>query len=120
MTESKQYAAGEHPDWEPPVTSIGVIGWLRKNLFDGYVNSILTLFALYLLYLYVPPLIEWVFLDAVWSGDSREVCEVEGAGACWAGVCRMPPELATSCSVKKPAQPSVMVIKGRSPMVPLK
>ena len=82
MTESnQQYAAGEHPDWEPPVTSIGVIGWLRKNLFDGYVNSILTLFALYLLYLYVPPLINWLFLDAVWSGDSREVCEVEGTGA---------------------------------------
>lgn len=85
MTESTQnYEPGHHPDWEPPATTIGAIGWLRKNLFDGYVNSILTLFGLYLLYLYVPPLIEWLFIDAVWSGDSREVCEVEGAGACWA------------------------------------
>ena len=85
MTDSTQkFAPGEHPDWSPPASTIGVIGWFRKNLFDGYANSVLTLFALYLLYLYVPPLINWLFLDAVWTGDSREVCEVEGAGACWA------------------------------------
>lgn len=83
-TDNQTYEAGHHPDLEPPVSTTGVIGWLRINLFDGYVNSALTIFALYLLYLYVPPLIEWVFIDAVWSGSSREVCEVEGVGACWA------------------------------------
>lgn len=83
-TETKQYTPGEHPDWAPPVSTTGLIGWLRINLFAGYANSALTLFAIYLLYLYIPPLIDWVFIDAVWSGSSREVCEVEGRGACWA------------------------------------
>jgi len=85
MSESTQnYELGNHPDWDPPANTIGVIGWLRKNLFDGYVNSALTLFGIYLLYLYIPPLLNWAFIDAIWTGGSREVCEVDGAGACWA------------------------------------
>jgi len=83
-TQTQAYEPGHHPDLPPPVKTTGVWGWMRINLFSGYVNSILTIFALYLLYLYIPPLIEWLFIDAVWTGESREGCEVEGAGACWA------------------------------------
>lgn len=36
---------------EPPVTSIGVWGWLRQNLFSSWFNSLLTLVSLYLIYL---------------------------------------------------------------------
>lgn len=25
----------------------------------------------------------WALATAVWSGDNREVCSAEGAGACW-------------------------------------
>jgi general L-amino acid transport system permease protein len=32
----------------------------------------------------VPPVIEFLFIDAVWEGDSREVCLGEDVGACWA------------------------------------
>ncbi len=35
---------------KPPVTSIGVLGWLRKNFFSTWYNALLTLFALWLLY----------------------------------------------------------------------
>lgn len=79
-----EYTPGNHPDLSPPANTTGLIGWLRKNLFDGYLNSAMTLLALYILYLYIPPLINWLFIDAIWSGGSREVCEVDGAGACWA------------------------------------
>lgn len=72
-----------HPDLPPPATSTGIVGWLYRNLFKGWFNTILTLFSVYLLFLYLPPLIQWLFIDAIWTGDSREVCEVEGAGACW-------------------------------------
>jgi general L-amino acid transport system permease protein len=82
--ETPSYELGEHPDWEAPVSSRSVIYWLRKNLFDGYVNSVFTLLGIYILYLYIPPLINWAFIDAVWTGETRDVCEVEGAGACWA------------------------------------
>ena len=33
---------------KPPVTSVGVIGWVRANLFNNIFNSILTL-VVYLL-----------------------------------------------------------------------
>jgi general L-amino acid transport system permease protein len=35
---------------KPPVTSVGVFGWLRKNLFSSWFNSLLTIIALWLIY----------------------------------------------------------------------
>ena len=32
-------------DVKPPVTQVGVLGWIRTNLFNGWFNSILTLLA---------------------------------------------------------------------------
>ncbi len=82
MTESQpKYAPGTHPDLPPPRTTVGVIGWLRKNLFSSWLNVFLSVFALYLVYLLVPPLIQWAFIDADWVGDSRDACSREGA--CW-------------------------------------
>jgi general L-amino acid transport system permease protein len=65
----------------PPVTSVGVIGWIRANLFNSVFNSILTLVTLFLLGKIVPPLIRWAFLDSVWVSSS-EACR-QAAGACW-------------------------------------
>src|SRR5262245_9415576 len=64
-----------------PVTS-GVLAWLRANLFNSIPNTILTLAALYLLAVTIPPVIRWAFVDAIWSADSGRACR--GAGACWA------------------------------------
>src|SRR5215469_17424422 len=64
-----------------PVTS-GPIDWLRANLFNSIPNTILTLAALYLLAVTIPPLIRWAFFDAVWSAPNSRACR--GAGACWA------------------------------------
>ena len=69
------------PDLPPPVTSVGVIGWLRKNLFSSWANSLLTLLALYLLYVALPPLVNWAFIKADWVGESRDACD--SGGACW-------------------------------------
>ena len=58
-----------------------MVGWLRTNLFSSVPNTILTLFAAYLLYLAVPPIVSWAFINADWVGDSREACD--SGGACW-------------------------------------
>lgn len=71
-----------HPDLPPPTLSVGALGWLRNNLFASPLHSALSLFAIYLIYLTVPPIISWVFLESTWSGDSREAC-AGGTGACW-------------------------------------
>lgn len=69
------------PDLPPPASEVGIIGWLRKNLFSSPGNSALTLAALYLMYEIVPPIIEWAFIKADWSGTDRTACH--SGGACW-------------------------------------
>ncbi|MDH4010185.1 MAG: amino acid ABC transporter permease [Desulfobacterales bacterium] len=66
---------------KPPVTSVGVIGWARANLFNGWLNSLLTIVTLYFLWIVVPPLIRWVFIDSVWN-TTGAVCR-DADGACW-------------------------------------
>lgn len=46
--------------------------WARRNLFSTPMNTALTILALALLYLSLPPLIGWAFLDANWLGETRE------------------------------------------------
>jgi general L-amino acid transport system permease protein len=70
-----------HPDLPPPASTVGVVGWLRRNLFSSPLNIALTVLALYLLYAILPPLLRWAFLNATWSGDNREACQPDGA--CW-------------------------------------
>ncbi len=85
-------AAGPIAPSPPPASEVGPIHWLRENLFDGVVNSILTVVSILAIVLLVPPLFDWVFLKGVWNADSlgecREVIAAahgEGvAGACWA------------------------------------
>jgi general L-amino acid transport system permease protein len=74
------------PQYAPPSTKTGAVGWIRDNLFDSVANSILTIVGIAILALIVPPVINWLFIDAVYTGDSRDACVVEGAGACWAFV----------------------------------
>lgn len=52
---------------EPPRMSVGVIGWLRKNLFNSWFNSILTIVLLIVLYNVVSQLIVWIFTAARWE-----------------------------------------------------
>ena len=62
------------PAERPPVASTGIIGWLRVNLFNSVFNSILTLIAVYLLVVTIPPLIRWGLVDAVWSAPNGQAC----------------------------------------------
>jgi general L-amino acid transport system permease protein len=62
------------------------IRWARRNLFSTWWNGALTLAALWLIWVSLPPLFDWAILDAVWHGDNREACIGAGKGACWAFV----------------------------------
>src|SRR5512136_2616524 len=65
----------------PPVTQIGVIGWVTHNLFNGVFNSILTIVTLFFLWKVVPPLVRWAFIDSAWH-TTGQACR-QAAGACW-------------------------------------
>ncbi len=69
------------PDLPPPTMSVGVLGWLRANLFSNWFNTLLTLVAIYLIWLIVPPLLKWAFIEADWTGTTRADCTSDGA--CW-------------------------------------
>ena len=49
---------------KPPISQIGAILWLRTNLFSSWTNGLLTLASLYLLYIALPPLLDWMFFSA--------------------------------------------------------
>jgi len=74
----------------PPRLARGPIAWIRENLFSGPFNTILTLVVLYLLYIAVPPIVKFLFVDAVWTGTDRAACRADmggrETGACWAFV----------------------------------
>ena len=69
----------------PPATSTGVVGWMRENLFSSWQNSLLTALGIYIFYLIIPPLVDFLFLNATWDGKDREAC-LPRDGACWAFV----------------------------------
>ncbi len=69
---------------KPPVTQVGVLGWMRTNLFKGWLNSSLTIITLYILWQIVPPLVRWAFVDSLWFSTGAQ-CQ-QGSGACWSVV----------------------------------
>ncbi len=74
------------PTLPPPASTVGPIAWIRSRLFGGVVSTILTLISLYLLWIIVPPLIDFLLIRAVWTGTDREACLAPETGACWAFV----------------------------------
>ena len=52
---------------KPPISQIGAVLWLKTNLFSSWINSLLTLASLYLLYIMIPPLLDWMIFNASFS-----------------------------------------------------
>ena len=70
----------------PPPPAGGPLQWLRANLFSSPANAVVTLLCALFLVWALPPLIRWLFIDAVWTGEDRTACVAPDAGACWAFV----------------------------------
>lgn len=78
-----------------PVSEKSWTVWIRKNLFASVTDSAMTLIALAAILYFLPPVLNWLFLSAQWTGADRSVCATEAqggiqpndwAGACWAFV----------------------------------
>ena len=86
--DKNNYLPGTHPDLPPPVGTVGVIGWLKNNLFSSLSNTVLTLVSVYFLYLFIDSAINWFVLDAVVDANDKPGCRKQGDGACWAVITR--------------------------------
>ncbi|MFD1744474.1 amino acid ABC transporter permease [Rhizobium helianthi] len=80
---------------EAPSSEKGIIHWLRVNLFATPKDVVMTILAIALLAFSIPSIIQWLFIDAVWTGSDRTACltVAQGgalpdgqSGACWAFV----------------------------------
>ena len=71
------------PRLDPPANLVGLRGWVMANLFSNWKNTLLTIVAGYFMYVVLSTVFSWAVFRAVWTGDNREVCAVENAGACW-------------------------------------
>ena len=80
------------PSRPAPRSTTGATGWLRANLLSSPLNIGLTLMVVYALLQIIPPAFQWMFVDAVWSGEDSMVCKTatdngetaDAPGACWA------------------------------------
>ncbi len=79
----------------PPLGERGIVRWMRTNLFATPLDTALTLLAILVLAWFLPGMINWLFVNAVWSGPDRSVCSTVAqggiqpdgwSGACWAYV----------------------------------
>jgi len=73
------------PPMAPPATEQGIVKWLRENLFATWANGILTIVALYVIYLVLRATMPWIF-NGVWTTSSLAECRevLDGvAGGCF-------------------------------------
>ena len=75
------------PERAAPVRTTGFVGFLRTRLFNSPTNIILTILGALLLWVTIVPAIEFLLVDAVWTGKDRTACLKENVGhtvgACW-------------------------------------
>ncbi|MDD9979168.1 MAG: amino acid ABC transporter permease [Boseongicola sp.] len=77
------------PPSPPPPSQSGAIKWARENLFSNWINSVLTVLALYFIIRLVMGATPW-FINGVWDADSirecRDILTAAGkeTGACFA------------------------------------
>jgi len=78
------------PFMPPPPATVGALGWIRANLFPSVGSGVLTLLMSLSLIWIALPFVDFLLVDAVWTGSDREAClasaERPVVGACWAFV----------------------------------
>ncbi len=69
------------PAKEPPLGERGAIAWVRHNLLSSPFNIVFTLLGIAVLWMIIPPFIQWAFVNADFAGSTKADCT--GDGACW-------------------------------------
>ncbi len=82
----------------PPVAESGAVKWMRENLFSSWLNAILTVVSLFVIWWVLSHTLPWM-LAGVWSAssltDCRNILAERGysSGACWAVITERWPQL---------------------------
>ncbi len=75
------------PPKPPPAAMTGALGWVRDNLLSTPFNIALTIAIAALALWVIPAVVNFLLIDAVWSGADRDACrevvQHRVIGACW-------------------------------------
>lgn len=85
----------EIPPSPPPVSEVGVVSWLKNNLFYSIPATLLTLLTIVFIYWLSSIILPWIF-NGVWDASSIRECreELQGAvGGCFAVIGERWPQL---------------------------
>jgi len=66
-----------------PIRQAGFLYWARTNLFADWKSALATIFMIGLVLYWLPGLIDWGILRAVYQPDADACQKARGIGACW-------------------------------------
>ena len=71
------------PPRSAPVKTTGPIAWLRRNLFANWKSAVTTIAIAVVALIYLPGIINWAIVRAVFEPNLAECQAARGTGACW-------------------------------------
>jgi general L-amino acid transport system permease protein len=69
-----------------PVRTQGLVPWMRANLFGDWKSTLTTALVALAAVLWLPGLVEWALVQAVFQPSLERCQAARGTGACWAVV----------------------------------
>jgi general L-amino acid transport system permease protein len=85
---------------DPPLSEAGAIKWIRENLSSGWLNILLTVVSLYVIWWSLSHVLPWAF-NGIWDAGSLSECRQirderfgpDASVACWAVIADRWPQL---------------------------
>jgi general L-amino acid transport system permease protein len=108
------------PQLPPPPNMVGVQGWLIQNLFSSIWNALATVvFGAFLIWV-LSDWISWGIINASWTGENRDACIRENAGACWPLVwAKMPQWIYGFFPIDQRWRVNICFIVGAAALIPM-
>jgi general L-amino acid transport system permease protein len=69
-----------------PIKTEGLVPWIRTNLFADWKSALTTVVIIALAVMYLPALVNWAVVQAVFTTDAEACQAARGTGACWGAI----------------------------------
>jgi general L-amino acid transport system permease protein len=66
-----------------PIRTSGPIAWLRANLFADWKSTLATIVIAIAAFYFLPGVVRWAIVNAVFAPDANACQAARGTGACW-------------------------------------
>lgn len=73
MSIQTDAASGPPPSEAPPIMRVGVLGWIKDNLFNSWLNAVLTFVAGYVAFVFLRLILRFIIVEADWTVISHNL-----------------------------------------------